>query len=770
MANKNDFIASGPGNPDLPKSHFDLSYTNNLTANFGKIYPVGCWQMPAGSRFDMSADFGFDLQPLVFPVQTNMRFHMKTYKVPLRILQKNWRNYVSKGGTGYEMPFISRSEMWHGTGSLADYMGVPSFQTTDRQSKRSSSLSIFGLVNSVDINSTTHGFGQIYSFYNERNNARPTLDTSVRFVSAFRLPLNNGEYLDKVSIRATYTTSSSLSMAGTYFGVCRRLDYAYTDIVSLETRDLSFFTVQDSLRIFEDISSHITRSGHDIIIDNVRDLFPSLGTAETFDDLYFCVISPFSTSSTNSVVYVTNNASQTLSVTIQGNGGAVENDKYEASGTLLTPYSITMSRGFITATYSITSYIADEAASSPFVHNEGDKAPRLPILAYRFRAYEFIFNYFFRNERVTPFMKDKDGVLVEAFNEYLTNDGDGADTTTPLDFKYAPYEYDLFTTCVKSPTFGDAPLIGVSFNYTQSGDTPQGEFTFIKDGVDTYEKIGVSLDRSGAITGITNYDGDASNPNIHNLQQLIEFGISVNDIRNVSAYQRYKERLVKAGPKYVNYMQEFFGTNPPIGEEFPEYIGGYTDNIQTSKILNTSASNPDVKLGEYAGNAYLRGKSGRKISCYCQEDCIIMAVGWFSVTPTYSQKLDKDLVYTSLLDFVNPAFASVSPQPVYKYQIAPLELDNDHLFDVFGYNRPFAEAVSKQDEVHGDFRSNMSGYVFQRIFHGSPSLNEDFLYIKPEDLTQIFSVTDTSDKIFGQIAFKVNASLPLPHMSVPHIV
>lgn len=743
MANKKDFIASGPTKPDIAKSHFDLSYTNNLTANFGKFYPLGSWLMPAGSHFHCNCDYGFDLQPLVFPVQTNMRFHVKFYKAPLRILWKNWRNYVSRGGKGYDMPYINRDTNFYQTGSLSDYLGVPSFQTT--QSTHNFSSSFYSVYPISIITQISVGDMVPYSLKYYSSSDNQVARVCFAKINSRHL-LSTQQFKVRVSSLVAPTFSSNTK--GLF--ALDRSDGNDPDFKMLEV--LSVLSSSDWS------VSNVVPGVYEITIPLTN---VDLQGIAMIDNIYFGLaftdgnhIGDFAQES------VSYDVPEVLESTVQ-TGLKVP------AHTITTRYSLPNKPLLLTYVWTSTT---SENNATHFMSVNG-AAPKLPLLAFRWRMYEFIYNYFIRNERVTPFkLPDDNGVLQQVFNQYLTNDGDGADSTTPIDFKFAPYEYDLFTTCLKKPTFGDAPLVGVSFTYDMSGNTPTGEFTLLKEGEQTPSNYQVDLDGNGNLTGISHYSGDADSPTLHRLEELIEFGISINDLRNVSAYQRFLERMTKAGTKYENIMYEFFGTNPPTGEEFPSYLGGYTDLIRTDKVLNQSMAE-GTKLGEYAGNAYLRSKGGkRQIRTFCQEDCYIMAVGWFSVTPTYSQKLDKDFVYTNLLDFVNPQFASVSPQPVYDYQIAPLEIDptdDEALHHVFGYNRPFAEAVSRQDECHGLFRSNMHNFIMQRIFGGVPELGEDFLYMKPEDLSQIFAVTETTDKIFGQIHFDVNATLPLPHMAVP---
>lgn len=410
-------------------------------------------------------------------------------------------------------------------------------------------------------------------------------------------------------------------------------------------------------------------------------------------------------------------------------------------------------------TYNASVVDVASPSQNPFVIQAGDTQPKCPIDAYAFRAYEFLHNFVFRQERVTPFIKNGE----EVYNEFLTNDGDGADSTTPVDFFNVPFEFDMFTTCVKTPQFGNAPLVGVSYN----SDQATGVLHMVPTEGDPYD-IGVTLDDNANVVAVSNYEEVADKPSVHRLLEAINFGISINDFRNVSAFQRFAERFMKAGYRYEDIIYEFFGTMPPTGEEFPEFVGGMTRDVNISKITNV-AETDTAYLGKFAGTGFVSGKS-RTIKFRCNEPCLIMGLTWFSVTPVYSQFLPKHFTKHHYLDYFNPQFNSLGPQPVYKYQLNPFAETNWDKPAVFGYNRPWLDYVTRVDEVHGEFRKTMRNYLIQRYFAGPVELGNDFLYIDNRDLTDVFAVQTDTDKFFGQIRIDMQVKTPVARFAIPHIV
>ena len=67
---------------DKPKRNtFDLSFQNNLTMKFGRLYPVFCKEVIPGDSFRIKPTFGLRFMPLVFPVQTRMQANLHFFYV-----------------------------------------------------------------------------------------------------------------------------------------------------------------------------------------------------------------------------------------------------------------------------------------------------------------------------------------------------------------------------------------------------------------------------------------------------------------------------------------------------------------------------------------------------------------------------------------------------------------------------------------------------------------------------------------------------------------
>lgn len=790
MADKKIFIADGPKKGNTPRSPFDLTYTNNNTGKFGQVQCTMMKYYPAGTKLKITPSFVYDLMPFVYPIQTNVRCHVELYKVPLRILWDKWEDFccqlgtngtpVNSGATPFVPPYIKKPTGWNGKGSLAEQLNVSNHKFSE--------VSNFVYLNLDRIQ------GNVVN-----NIFVPRSGFSGGFCVRFKLPSNS--FLSKISDGTfqgrTFTFSwvdNSNSIpnnitGGIKFSLFKKTIETSSEFVSAGYDDINEFERYTRLYEGNEITNFVGTSNQFnnstspciFLVSSISRVYNGIQLYEhnivvKVSDAFLSAYKSLAASAYDLYVFV--NFSGSLLNLIYQNGQDLSSFKIvkvdiphttevkpdtgqvtqsDVSNTLVN------SLGLNTSVYAAVTSITDDYHT--FFDSVNGADPVQPVSALPFRALEFIHNYFKRKPRIDPFYKDG----VPSYNEFLTNTGSGADSTTPTDTWNAFFEDDYFTTCVKEPQFGNAPLVGVTVNDTSD----KGVLRFSDGTAYNNYSVELDIDQDGHVLPLTAYDDTADRPNVHRLRELINFGISIADLRNVSTFQRMLERMQRAvtsgGSPYKNYMYEFFGTNPPIGDHYPQYLGGVTRSISVDKITNVALSEHS-KLGEFAGQGRIKGQ-GKSIKTFLTEPSFIVAIQYFTVTPVYSQYTPKFMFYKDPLDFyLNSDFATVSPQPVFKKEIALSQMQSNELNDVFGYNRPYAELVSNVDEVHGEFKYSMANYLLQRIFGSAPNLNKSFIEINPNDLLNIFSVVDNTDKIFGQCMFEIHGSLPLPRSYTPHTI
>ena len=414
--------------------------------------------------------------------------------------------------------------------------------------------------------------------------------------------------------------------------------------------------------------------------------------------------------------------------------------------------------------------------------------PRL--LAYRFRAYEAVYNAYYRDIRNNPFVVNGRPV----YNKWLPTMKGGADTT-PYELHQCNWERDFLTTAVPNPQQGaNAPLVGLTI-----GDV----VTRSEDGTLSVQKQTVLVDEDGAKYGISykvsedgerlvgvDYDPVSEKTPVTAINSYAELaalateqgsGFTIETLRYVNAYQKFLELNMRKGFSYKQIMQGRWDIDIRFDELLmPEFIGGISRELSMRTVEQTVDQQSSTSQGQYAealgsktGIAGVYGSTSNNIEVFCDEESYIIGLLTVTPVPIYTQLLPKDFTYNGLLDHYQPEFDRIGFQPITYKEICPMNADNStspgFMENTFGYQRPWYEYVAKYDSAHGLFRTDMKNFVMHRTFSGLPQLGQQFLLVDPDAVNQVFSVTEYTDKIFGYVKFNATARLPISRVAIPRL-
>lgn len=739
---------------------FDLSFQNNGTYNFGTLYPVFCKEVIPGDSFQIDTQFALRFLPMAFPIQTRMRANLHFFYVRNRNLWEDWKKFI--GHThDTEFPYLDGSQDSIKTGGLADYFGVPTTIVGGASQKIDIPLSYFystnshigypsylvyyynGLDDGMDLSVLFNGRSLRQSLFSENNvphnkilaNAIDTHYSLDYIPVSFNLPYSSVSESGVQLSTVCQVIFSSLIKGNFYPFMC-------VEITGIADGDNSVrFDLDTSLSYyFKDDVANARKFGS---ISELLDYCNSF----IEDGIQVSFYQPKDVS-----------------------GIIPQHSPIDFIDSSSVSFVSAVSDGYVD--------ISDSNASrNPFVslNSNGIRLNALP-----FRAYESIYNAFYRNEQNDPLMING----VPEYDKYCPNTSSGAD-----DFPYRLYqrnwELDFLTSAVQSPQQGIAPLVGVS---------SAGDFTFVNkdsNGNVGYFTAKANLSSDGSsITGFqlsdkVELDGipytetpnsdvpdDVKRGTVYSLNQMALAGISINDFRNVNALQRWLETNIRRGYKYVDQIKSHFGVDVAYNVlDMPEFIGGVSEPVYINQVNQTTETETDP-LGSYAGQASVMAQSSNSVRHYCDEHGFI--IGIFSVVPVpnYSQLLPKHFIKDNYLDYFFPEFGHIGMQPIDYREVCPLQqygVDPNGLLDTFGYQRAWYDYIASVDEVHGLFRTNLRNFVLNRQFDTLPKLNKDFLQVDPAQLNDVFTVQDISDKILGQIHFNVIAKRPIPKFGIPRL-
>lgn len=698
------------------RNTFDLSFQNNLTMEFGKLYPVFCKEVIPGDSFRITPTFALRMLPLVFPVQTRIKANLHFFYVRNRNLWKNWTKFIGHTDNTCVMPYIAEPNKSK-TRGLADYLGLPT--TAYGIIRGLSDESAYTRI-PLSYNNPYYYFGASFdpSMYPKYG----VLENIIGMSFSYQYVVNQYTTFPKsVHILVENTKPSS-----DYVGLSAVFDKAYIASVLK-------YPNGDAIFDFDKASQWYERSNGSEI-------------AKSYDDWILSVRG-----------LITSKSELNIKVLF-----------YDFDSQQIKP-NISILNKPLSFRYTFNGSI--DNGDVKFIGN-----PRFSALP--FRAYESIYNAFYRNEQNDPLMVDGK----PTYDVYCPNLNDGSDNYN-YQLHYRNWEPDFLTSAVQSPQQGIAPLVGVSQN---------GDFTFVnKDsdgnvnyftakaaiGSDGKSITGFKLSDKVALRGVDqsttkldNVPDSVKSGTLYTLNQMALAGISINDFRNVNSLQRWLETNIRRGYKYKDQLMSHFGVDVKFDElDMPEFIGGMSEPIYINQV-NATTENDGMPLGDYAGQGSVMATSDHSIEHYCDEHGFIIGIMSICPVPNYSQILPKMFLKHNYLDFYFPEFSHIGMQPISNMEVAPLECQNvKDVNGTFGYQRPWYDYIASVDEVHGLFRTSLRNFVCNRVFSALPKLNHDFLKVDPAQLNDIFAVTDQTDKILGQIYFEVEAKRPIPRMGIPRL-
>lgn len=701
----NEFSKKSHEKNRVPRCTHDLSFQNNLTLKFGAITPVFCREVLGGESYRISPSFGLRALPLVFPCQTRMRAYLHFFYVRNRTLYKDWMDFIFGTKKNLVPPYLSSSSpVRYEPSSLADYLGLPCvYYNTDEQY----TYAVYEPVTQYRIKSGGTGAGD---WFKTQFNAL----SSVSHVYA-NLALRYEDVVLAVGDVFNWMTLIPESVTSVHPAIYLKLQpsssaVSFSATLSDNTNKTQYFILNKSRVVLAtgDFGASVTKVDLTTLVDPAYVVLVRPQSVELTDAMF--VSEPYNVGQCNSISCV-------------------------------TPSSSAIS--------------ADSMASNPY--RDGKHNPN----ALPFRAYEAIYNAYYRNQLVEPFMIDGQ----PEYNKFVPVDTGSADSFN-YKLHYRNWEDDVFTSCMPSPQQGNAPMVGVTIDGNNSTT-----LAFSDAEGNVYNAVPVLNEQKNGIASFT--ISSAAGAQVIPVSSALTSGITINDFRNVNALQRYLELSQMRGYRYKDLMDAHLDVNIKFNElMMPEFIGGCSRDINVSQITataNTMVGDVETQVGDYKAQAGLVGQCNT-FTKYCDEHGFIIGLMTIVPVPVYGQSLPKFWTKRSQFDYFSPEFANIGMQAVTKKEIAPLNIPNAELDKTFGYQRPWYEYLTSLDQSHGLFGTSLRNFILNRTFGNDVNLTPEFLHVDPSTLNDIFSSTlENDDKFIGEVYFNVQAKSPVPSSVLPRL-
>lgn len=434
-----------------------------------------------------------------------------------------------------------------------------------------------------------------------------------------------------------------------------------------------------------------------------------------------------------------------------------------------------------------------------------------PINALPFRAYNLIYNEWFRDENLI------DSIPV------LT--GDGPDPISNYTLRKRAKRHDYFTSALPWPQKGPSVDVGLTGNAPVKGFDGSNHWTYgngvspgagynalfgtpsdvlDNEGLEVYTNremfstaqmipIMQETNQSGRWANIGNQDqsnGDnvlpirairakefslsgaltPSNPDSVYADLSGVSAITINDLRQAFQIQKFYEKWARGGSRYTETLRVMFNViSPDARLQRPEYLGGTHSRVNvvpTAQTSSTDSVSPQSNLSAFG----VLGDSTHGFNKSFVEHGYVIGLCCLRADITYQQGLNRMWSRRQLFDFYWPTLAHLGEQVVYNREIYTQGTADDN--GVFGYQERYAEYRYKPSMITGKLRStdaqSLDVWHLAQKFDSLPKLNQDFIEENPP-IARVIAVQN-EPQFFADFWFDLKTSRPMPVYSVPGLV
>lgn len=353
----------------------------------------------------------------------------------------------------------------------------------------------------------------------------------------------------------------------------------------------------------------------------------------------------------------------------------------------------------------------------------------LAVSALPFRGYALIFNEWYR---------DQDLVTALALSR-----GNGADSTTSTALKNAAWEKDYFTSARPWEAKGPTITVPLGDSAPVVLDNPSVPGTMIIRNAAT-GVLGSGALQGDGVTGILENSGSTNltlDPNGRLITDLSDASaVTINVLREALALQRYQEARARYGSRYTEYLAYLGVRSSDARLQRPEYLGGGTQTLQFSEVLQTAEGEDPVGEMRGHGISALRTNRYRR---FFEEHGYVFTLLVVRPKTIYVQGLARHWSRATKEDYYQKELQTIGQQAVhYKELYAGHATPNG----IFGFQDRYDEYRRNESSVAGEFRdTTLNFWHLARTFSSDPALNSDFVTCTPTE--RVFPV-DTQDVLY----------------------
>lgn len=359
------------------------------------------------------------------------------------------------------------------------------------------------------------------------------------------------------------------------------------------------------------------------------------------------------------------------------------------------------------------------------------------------RGYACIFNNYFRDQNIDPAIEyGTDSFIydfgsVRAIQEY----------SALMTLRSKRWAKDVYTSALPTPSMSDDVEIPINAEVVFNPDSlaPADQMKIVTPSGVEASAGSTSIVSGGYLRGSGNGTNNLSiDPN--GTLDVLNSGATIRELTKSKMLYQYLLDVARNGSvHYKDWVKEQFGVRTSDARlEIPEFIGGGSQDVIVSDVVQTSETNITAQ-GNLSGRAVSPSNRDHYFNYKATEHGFVMLILCIMPRPFYGSGMPKRHFKFDKFDYFTKQFDHIGDE-----EIKNLELTSDPTFSsafsrAFGYAPRYYDDKSSVNRVHGKLRTDLKYWTMARFINNIPALNSGFLIPDDALLDRPFFVQSTVD-------------------------